>query len=298
MTTEPMPDAADLPRPLCLACNQPLMVASAIRVHPTCDHNPDAAASELFGVIANAITNQPRSLQKRIGPSEVGVPCDRRIGFKLAGAPEINNKHGVGWTAFIGTAVHEQFAQIFGNVEMARWDAGEAPRWYVEERVTSGQISDTDIDGNCDLFDTWTGNVWDWKITTKNKIRETYRPHGPGDQYTVQAHSYGRGWAARGFDVRNVGIVFMTRDGQFTDRHVWHAPFQPEISARAFDRATRIDQALIQLGPEYVLPELSTAESYCNYCPWFKANSTHVPSGCPGHPKEAHALPTLAEALR
>ena len=31
---------------------------------------------ELRGIIATALTNDPRSLQKAIGPSEIGTSCD------------------------------------------------------------------------------------------------------------------------------------------------------------------------------------------------------------------------------
>lgn len=270
----------------CLSCGQPLIDVAGSRLHPTCTVDPDATASELFTILADAITNQPRSLQTRIGPSELGTPCDRRLGYKLAGVPEVNNRHGVGWKAFIGTALHEQFAQIFARLEIDRYEteASTTPRWYVEDRVTAGQISDTDIDGNCDLFDAWTGTVWDWKFTTKNKIRETYRPHGPGEQYAVQAQNYGRGWASRGMDVRTVGIVFMTRDGEFSDRYVWHTPFTPEVSAAAFARANSIDLALRSLGPDFTLQTLPTADAYCSFCPWFTKGSTTIATACPGHP--------------
>lgn len=298
VTAPPATQAAPRRAP-CLACGQPLLDVAGCRVHPGCDTDPDVEASEMFALIADAIDNQPRTLQTRIGPSEIGTPCDRRIGYKLAAVPEVNNAHGVGWKAFIGTAVHEQFAQIFVNAETSRFQGVDdtTARWYVEERVTAGQISDTDIDGNCDLFSRWTGNVWDWKFTTKNKIREEYRPHGPGPQYRTQAHSYGRGWAARGMDVRHVGIVFMTRDGEFTDRWVWHEPFAPEMSGAAFDRATRIDQALTILGPDFVLPELPTASAYCSYCPWYRVRSTDIPRSCPGHQQQEPTAPQPAGPL-
>ena len=46
---------------------------------------PDVLASELLAIVHDAIVGQPRSRQKRIGPSELGNPCDRRIGYRLAG---------------------------------------------------------------------------------------------------------------------------------------------------------------------------------------------------------------------
>lgn len=283
----------------CIACAEPLTMATLARIHPTCEHDPDLAASELFGIIAHHITNQPRSLQTRIGPSELGTPCDRRIGYKMAGTPEVNNRHGVGWKAFIGTAVHEQFANMLAALEVAACnDPGHTPRWFVEERVNVGQVNGTDIDGNCDLFDAWTGNVWDWKFSTRNKIREEYKPHGPGDQYRTQAHTYGRGWARRGMDVRNVGIIFMTRDGEFTDRHVFSEPYDEQIAVTALTRASGIRLALDALGPDFTIPTLPTADAYCGYCPWHKPNSANLAVSCPGHAPKPAVVPTTKDAFR
>jgi hypothetical protein len=127
----------------------------------------------------------------------------------------VNGVGAVNWKAFVGTAIHEILADIIGRDELRNLEADDftATRWHVEERVKPGMsINGVDVEGSCDLFDAATGTVWDWKTTTRNKIREVYRPHGVGDQYEVQAQLYGAGWAAQGFDVRTVGVIFLTRD--------------------------------------------------------------------------------------
>ena len=63
-----------------------------------------SAQQAVYGMIRHAIAHHPRSLQKRIGPSEVGTPCDRRIGYKLLGHTE--NERGDAWKPTVGTAVH------------------------------------------------------------------------------------------------------------------------------------------------------------------------------------------------
>lgn len=279
---------APAPTATCLACREPLTVIDALRVHPGCDVDPHQVASELFALIGHAIEHQPRSLQKRIGPSEIGIPCEKRIGHIIARTPEVNTR-GVAWKPFVGTAVHEQLATIIARHEIDRYGDGTdpvlSPRWHVEERVGSGlSLNGVDIDGSCDLFDEHTGLAIDWKITTKNKIRETYRPHGPGPQYRVQAHEYGLGWQRAGYTVRNVMIVFFTRDGEFTDRHVWTEPFDPQVALAAHDRVRRVQTALDALGPEQALPLLGMSESWCAYCPWFKRGATDLARSCPGVP--------------
>lgn len=273
----------------CLACKEPLdrayVEGTKSQLHPTCEPNPDLVLTDIFGIISDALTNDPRSKQTRIGPSEMGNPCDRRIGYHLAGITKANKRgNQVAWKPAIGTAVHSMFADIFSRDELARFnaDTNADPRWYVEDRLNVGSINDTDIDGSCDLFDAWTGGVIDWKFTTRNMIREKYRPHGPGDQYRTQAHLYGRGWQRRGFTPRWVAIVFMTRDGEFTDRHVWHENYDEQIALNALDRVASIGNALQALGPDFVIPTLPATEAHCNYCPWFASSSSNLAKSCPG----------------
>ncbi|WP_434080384.1 hypothetical protein [Sanguibacter sp. Z1732] len=64
----------------------------------------DEALREARWVIEHAITHQPRSLQERIGPSEIGNPCDHCLAAKLAGWKQTED--GVPWLPFLGTAAH------------------------------------------------------------------------------------------------------------------------------------------------------------------------------------------------
>ena len=286
---------------LCRACQLPMTTIGASRLHAGCDINPDILATELFGIIEEAIAQQPRTLQTSIGPSEIGNPCDRRIGYKLAGTQPVNGIGAVNWKAFVGTAVHEILADIIGRDELrnlADEDNFTATRWHVEERVKPGMsINGVDVEGSCDLFDAATGTVWDWKTTTRNKIREVYRPHGVGDQYEVQAQLYGAGWAAQGFDVRTVGVIFLTRDAEFTDRHVWHTPFDPKRAASALQRVRNISNAITGLGPNLAIPILDTAPAYCRFCPYYQQNGSNDSRSCAGNFTDKQAPATLTQLI-
>lgn len=249
--------------------------------------------AELVARVEDWITRDPRSLQTRIGPSEVGNPCQRRLGHKLAGTPEITQR--IGWKPAVGRALHNEFAMIF---DVAARN-GDGNRWLVEEKVDTGQLDGEVIDGSTDLFDTVTGTVVDWKFVSKARLRG-YRAKGPGDQYRIQAHAYGRGWAARGHTVTTVAVFFWTRDGEFTDRWFWHEPFDPAIAADAFSRLQGVADLLTALTPAVALPLLPTAEAFCSHCPYWRPNTQDLVTGCPGHPgsRAAAAAPaTLADAL-
>jgi hypothetical protein len=282
----------------CTTCHEPLGEESRPQ-HPTCralDVAGDDVAAELFGIMRAGIIGQPRSAQRMIGPSEIGVPCDRRLGYRMAGTEQVNRTDEVAWKPFIGTAAHEQFADMLARHEAsAVRDTGQ--RWHVEERVSVGTVMGVPVTGTCDVFDAHTGTVADWKFTTRNKIREDYRTHGPGEQYRVQAHLYGRGWQRAGYEVRTVMILFLTRDGEFTDRHVWHETYDEQVAVTALERLSSIATAIEHLGPEFTLPTLPTADAWCRYCPWFKASSTDISRSCPGHPQEAQVPPSLTQLI-
>lgn len=85
----------------CLVCRNPLHDRLKENVHPACilfDDSPgeDPLAlrlkRQLIGIIKWADRNSARSLQKSIGPSEMGDPCDHRVGYRVAEVPEVNDK--------------------------------------------------------------------------------------------------------------------------------------------------------------------------------------------------------------
>jgi hypothetical protein len=253
--------------------------------------DPNIVVTEILDTVSQAIANQPRTLQKMIGPSEIGHPCDRRLGYKLAGVPE-SNPRSTAWKPYVGSQVHEGVGDIMAKAELARWQAGAeaaraaTTRWHVEERVTVGELLRASgivpITGSTDLFDAYHGIVFDWKFTGIRQISRNYKPKGPGRQYRTQAHLYGDGWVRAGFDVQHVAIIFMTREGEFADRHVWTEPYDPTVGPEALARLQRIQTSLDSLGPDFVIPVLEATENYCGHCPFFRENTTDLAHACPG----------------
>lgn len=252
--------------------------------------SPDLVAKEYLHVISDGITNQPRSLQKAIGPSEIGAPCARRLGYKLLGLPERDQPPN--WKATVGTGAHMWLETAFDadNLRIAQAEGQE--RWLVETRVSVGEVNGVEITGSCDLYDRWTGTVIDHKTVGPTQLRK-YRTSGPGDQYRVQAHLYGRGWIRKGLPVTTVAVAFLPRNGELAEAHIWHEPYNEQIAIDALQRLTGIDLACRALGPA-ALAALPTADQYCGLCPHFKAGSPDLASGCPGDPG---ASKTQAPAL-
>lgn len=206
----------------------------------------DTAAGQLRGVIEHAITHSPRSLQKRIGPSEIGTPCDHCLAAKLAGWQQTDD--GIAWLPFVGTAVHAELERLITDHEINRNAMHTTGmRWLCEHRVTVGQIGGVPITGSTDLFDTVAGTTFDWKVVGPSTLKKA--KHGPSPTYRVQAHLYGRGWVAAGHTVRTVAIWFLPRnDTRGIDAgHLWSEPYDEQVAIDALDRANRLHANLTAL---------------------------------------------------
>lgn len=239
--------------------------------------SPDLVSAEYMSVVKDAIVNHPRSLQKRIGPSEIGHPCARRIGYKLAGHDEVNSTpDDTPWLPTIGTAVHgwleDQFTQANRGDDHARW--------LTELRVSVGEVAGVEITGSCDLYDRVTATVIDHKIVGPTTLKK-YRASGPGDQYRSQIHLYGRGLTRRGLPVDRVMIAFLPRNGELHGAYMWSEDYDEQVALDALQRASGIGLAVNTLGPA-AYAQLGTADAWCQRCPFYTRGSTDPAAGCPG----------------
>lgn len=251
----------------------------------------DSAITDYVGAVETKMAGHPRSKQTRIGPSEIGVACDRRIGYKLAGVP--GRTQAPSWRAQIGTAVHAWMEAVFDSYNLAHAaELGGQERYLVENRVDLGVVPwlGYRVTGSCDLYDRVTGTVLDHKIVGPAQLKN-YKANGPSPQYRVQAHLYGYGWGLAGHPVETVAIAFWPRNGDLKDVHVWHEPYSADTAKNALSRLSGIAQAVNLLG-DGVFEHLATADSYCGYCPFYKPNATSLAEGCPGDPNSVANQPS------
>lgn len=192
----------------------------------------DDVRSILVGVIETSISAHPRSQQKRIGPSEIGNPCDRCLAHKLAGTQPTEQKPS--WKPALGTAIHAQLEHWFSNT-----DGELAGHFECERKVMVGQIAGEDITGSCDLWMPAVGLVNDWKLVGPKQLTR-YKNHNPPEQYRVQAHLYARGFALTGEHPQQVAITFLPRDGELSLAHFWTEAYSEQVALDALERATRL----------------------------------------------------------
>lgn len=254
--------------------------------------DPELVMTAYLATIEEAIATHPRSQQKRLGPSEVGMDCPRRLAYKLAGFDE--RPSAPNWKATVGTAVHAWLERAFSPTDEE--EATGLSRWVTEHRVDVGEIPGYGhITGSCDLYDRCTGIVLDHKVVGPTQLRK-YKSNGPSKQYRCQAHLYARGWTREGLPATHVAICFLPRNGDLREAFLWHEPYDEQIAVEALNRLAGI-WTLLQLQGRQAIAAAPTADQYCLNCPFFKAGSTDPLHGCPGHGNPTGAAPQPALTL-
>jgi hypothetical protein len=113
--------------------------------------------------------SRSRSIQKEIGPSELGG-CRRKVWYKLNGQQKTNGGE-LKLAAIMGTAIHDTIEKAFaGNKEV-----------MLEQTVEHNGMK-----AHVDLYIPGTGDVVDWKTVKLKNL--TYFP---SQQQRWQVHTYG-----------------------------------------------------------------------------------------------------------
>lgn len=229
---------------------------------PVVDPEAYALGAVYRTLIGLGSTLAPRSQQRALGFSELGYACERRIAYRLAGTPVTNRRDPL--ASLLGTGFHSVVADTFRQLSPVT-----GSRFLVETPVEYRGIP-----GTCDLYDREARTVVDWKTSTVDRIRRT-RAEGVKANYQVQVHGYAAGLAARGEDVRHVALVFVPRDGNLDELHVWRERYSQTVADTAVDRMESLrgkDPASVKHLPD----------NLCGWCNHHLPGSTDLSVGCPG----------------
>lgn len=257
--------------------------------------DPELLGPELVRLVADEIAVTKRNLQREIGPSQIGVPCNRWLAHKFAGTAPT----GIAlpkWAAAVGTAVHAHFTDWLHGYNERHGVA----RFLADLKVYVGDLyPGRPIYGTLDGLDLATGTIIDLKCPSKNQM-QVYGPGKPESEvYDIQVDLYGLGCANAGFPVASVGILRLPRAGQLHDA-VWKArPHNPERARHALDRAGGIARMVDVLGTA-AIPMQPTAEHYCGSCNFYLPNAADLTRACPGDAAwlaKNKARPSSLEAL-
>lgn len=286
-----------------VASSFPVVVAGPEKIEVTGFTNPFTKSGpsalearikdDVIKMITWGGTHDGRSLQKEIGPSEIGNPCARALAYRIweldhpgigrpVGVEKKEAGKGAGdptWYSVIGTALHAWLADTVAKyiTEFS------LPPAMIEQRVTAID----DLSGTSDLFwSYWDNTVVDWKVKGKDEMTRMAGGDRP-QKYLVQGQIYGMGVAAQGLPVHNIAQVYLPRSGRLRDLVVHVQKFDPDMAGEAIERRFRIGNNLqvweIGSHPERWGMIPASPGKDCFFCP-YRNDKIEVagPTGCPG----------------
>jgi len=186
-------------------------------------NNPESIAMKqrIVTMVRNSSDNNPRNLQKAIGPSEVGHPCPRQVAMKVAGVTP-NPSWLDPMPSILGVAFHAWMEENLDRRE-----------WIPEHKV---HVDGRGLWGHSDAYHIPTRTVVDWKLLGATMWRDWTGGY-VNQTYKVQAHSYGKGFLRAGYPVDRVAVAVFCRAKSLNDLFVWSEAWDESIA----------DQALLRL---------------------------------------------------
>lgn len=255
---------------------------------PVSGSSPWAArmAAEARRVMHEHAARAPRTLQSHLGPSELGVECDRQVAGKMAALPATNHIADP-WPSIVGTACHSYAEEAYQGDNTRRGQL----RWITETRVTPHP----DHPGTSDLYDGVEQAVLDHKFLGESSMAKIRK--GWPRVYLVQLLLYGLGFYKLGLPVRRVAVLAYPRtaaslDGLYVRDHAF-ADADGQIAAEVVTllntvvedtrrRRAYADELLAgRLGLRDV-PAAPTDDD-CFFCPFYRPQAARDGgTGCPG----------------
>jgi len=238
--------------------------------------------AELRSVVRRYASRAPRTLQRHLGPSELGEACDRQVIGKMAAQKKTNNVTDP-WPSIMGTAGHAWMEDAF------QWEnSQEGVRWLTEVRVTPDPGPDPHP-GTADLYDAYTQSLVDWKFLGEASLSKL-KAKGPKRVYYVQTLLYALGYINMGLPVQRVVLVAWPRTKSSMDEmYVWeHVPTDEDwqlvqrVLAETRIRQLKANEIIAGRAKLMDFPATPDDDS-CHFCPFYRPQSAHDGGyGCPG----------------
>jgi hypothetical protein len=199
-----------------------------------------------------------RSQQVEVGPSSI-YGCRRRVWHDLMQTPKTNanTEH---LAAILGTFIHA------GIEKSIRREDPFGDNFMIEL-----EVAHEDLKGHVDLYIKDQGLVVDWK-TTKNKSLRYF----PSDQQKMQVQIYGYLLAQNGYEVKQVALCAIPRDGEMHDIKTHIEDYNPEVALQGIAWLNQIKDMV----KNAEVPPAPTERSYfcTRYCTYYDPTGE---VGCP-----------------
>jgi hypothetical protein len=203
-------------------------------------------ARELREVVVRWAHRQPRSVQRELGPSELGHICHRLVVGKMSGQ-QITNHVIDPWPSIVGTAVHALFAEFFEKENTING----VRRWIAENRVAANVLLGNP--GTADLYDANEYVLVDHKILGPTTLAKVQSAGGPSWHYIVQMLIYAQGYRDLGYRVDRVILAAWPRTAPTLDSmYCWERPYVPAVDDDILRQTAALTAARRQVA-NYVL---------------------------------------------
>lgn len=204
-----------------------------------------SAAERIFQDTLDVIRyKSKRDGQKRVGPSDIGNPCDRCLGLALAGILSSGGParpDEFSWKAWTGTAMHEKLERD----RIAQ--QGLVEGWKLEGTVRLGKLKGYGkVKGHVDVMVVQPASILlsegaqiiDYKSIDIAPLRKLKLANSIPEKYRVQLHCYGYGAEQEGIEVADVSNFFFARDHNNLIEASWRytEPYDRKIVLKAFKR--------------------------------------------------------------
>lgn len=214
-----------------------------------CDWKPKPLGSSVLQAVLEpidtAIANHPRSLQKTIGPSELGTDSPHELTMKLLQREPLEQPE-TPWLPTQGTAVHAWLEHHLGGHRPDGDDEWQG-EWEAEKRVHVGLLhSHTLLDpgshewhvtGSIDLWIPGDAATVDWKNVGSYTL-DNAKSTGPSQQYLIQQSLYGWALEQAGTPPERQALVYIPRNARTLDdwwSYEW--AYDPKPALWAWNRA-------------------------------------------------------------
>jgi hypothetical protein len=202
-------------------------------------------------------SQRDRSLQVEVGPSSLGG-CRRRVYHELQQTPKTNT-NTESLAAILGTFIHS------GIEESIRREDPFGDNFLTEIEVLSGQMK-----GHIDLYIKDEGLVVDWKTTKVKSLR-----YFPSEQQRWQVQVYGWLLEENGYEVKEVSLVAIPRDGEMAEIRVHREPYDRQVALTALAWLDGVKEQV----SNNALPAPEERVSFCaKYCSYYDPSGE---VGCP-----------------
>lgn len=266
---------------------------------PKLAHGNDTFA-EAYGrehkqILKDYAARAPRSVQKHLGPSELGEICDRQVVAKMARVPSLNNVSDP-WASVMGTAGHAYVEEMYAWDNVRRVGQGQTARWLPEQRVCPDPdeitrlVTPNSHPGTADLYDVNNLALVDHKFLGDSS-RDKLKAHGPKHVYYVQLLLYRRGYQFLGLPVERIVLLAWPRTKSSLDElYVWHhVPTQADeelVDEVLKKTAVRQQMAeMVKTGQLNVMDiPMTPSDDSCHFCSLYRPQAASDPKvwGCPG----------------